>query len=313
MLPPHTIERAATAHPIYDARRPIDPELGVTTYGQGQVISTYRGHRVVYHLGNLSGNHSVVMRLPDHDIGVAVMANGGYEAGAYETRGVRFQVAWRVLDDLLNLEPVDWKARLVNELRAQPAPALPPAHPTAPTVSPSSVEGTYRCPGYLPLEITPYDPAVPEHQVWTADLPRTVRPAHPGRAYIATMTGSLILPVFVLTHYDGDVFSYITPRKTVSRDAHHAEQYVPHAVGPGRAAVMRGKIGFGSNWVQVFPAYKYQGDEKAITGKPGDETGVDVWFVRNGATGEADTAVENEAERAASAEEGTNTVASEAA
>lgn len=46
-----------------------------TTYGMGLMVDTKYGTRVVHHGGDLSGFHSDIMWLPEHDVGAVVLTN----------------------------------------------------------------------------------------------------------------------------------------------------------------------------------------------------------------------------------------------
>ena len=70
-------------------------------YGLGWLIGQYRGHRLAEHGGGIDGFQTECMLLPDDGIGVAVMTNTSSSVMAPV-------VAYRVLDELLGVEPFDW-------------------------------------------------------------------------------------------------------------------------------------------------------------------------------------------------------------
>jgi CubicO group peptidase (beta-lactamase class C family) len=70
-------------------------------YGLGWMIGGYRHHRLLEHSGGIDGFLTECMLLPDDGIGVAVMTNTSSSVMAPV-------VAYRVLDELLDLEPLDW-------------------------------------------------------------------------------------------------------------------------------------------------------------------------------------------------------------
>ena len=70
-------------------------------YGLGWMIGRYRDHRLLEHGGGIDGFQTECMLLPDDGIGVAVMTNTSSSLMAPV-------VAYRVLDELLGLEPLDW-------------------------------------------------------------------------------------------------------------------------------------------------------------------------------------------------------------
>jgi CubicO group peptidase (beta-lactamase class C family) len=122
-------------------------------YGLGWLIGQYRGRRLAEHGGGIDGFQTECMLLPDDGIGVAVMTNTSSSAMAPV-------VAYRVLDELLGLEPFDWfsefKARydaliggsreVRGARRVVPGAALP--RPL------DAYAGQYDHPGYGTLTIT---------------------------------------------------------------------------------------------------------------------------------------------------------------
>ena len=122
-------------------------------YGLGWMIGRYRDHPLLEHGGGIDGFITECLLLPDEGIGVAVMTNTSSSPMAEV-------VAYRVLDELLGLEPLDWfsdyKARYdagstgIKEARdarrvVQDAP-LPRAL--------DAYVGEYEHPGYGTLAIT---------------------------------------------------------------------------------------------------------------------------------------------------------------
>jgi CubicO group peptidase (beta-lactamase class C family) len=98
-----TVERQHAAHMTIPEDLTF-PESTRHAYGLGWMIGRYRGHRLIEHGGGIDGFLTECMLLPDDGIGVAVMTNSSSSAMAPV-------VAYRVLDELLDLEPVDWFSR----------------------------------------------------------------------------------------------------------------------------------------------------------------------------------------------------------
>jgi CubicO group peptidase (beta-lactamase class C family) len=83
---------------------PEDPTFPATTrhaYGLGWLIGRYREHRLAEHSGGIDGFQTECMLLPDDGIGVIVLTNTSSSAMAPV-------VCYRMLDELLGLEPLDW-------------------------------------------------------------------------------------------------------------------------------------------------------------------------------------------------------------
>lgn len=86
------------------------PESTRFAYGLGWVVGQYRGHRIVEHNGGVDGFLTDCMMLPDDGIGVVVLTNCWSLMGP--------AIAYRVFDELLGLEPLDWAARLKEQFDA---------------------------------------------------------------------------------------------------------------------------------------------------------------------------------------------------
>jgi CubicO group peptidase (beta-lactamase class C family) len=95
-----TVERQHEPHIVLPEDRTF-PTSTRHAYGLGWLIGRYRDHRLLEHGGGIDGFQTECMLLPDDGIGVAVMTNTSSSAMAPV-------VAYRVLDELLGLEPVDW-------------------------------------------------------------------------------------------------------------------------------------------------------------------------------------------------------------
>ena len=70
---------AAGGHPrtrgVAVSTRPSFPSWGIATYGLGFFITTYRGHKLVWHSGSLDGYSLLFSFLPREKLGVLVLTN----------------------------------------------------------------------------------------------------------------------------------------------------------------------------------------------------------------------------------------------
>jgi CubicO group peptidase (beta-lactamase class C family) len=152
VMSPGTVARQHTPHMLMPENRTF-PASTRHAYGLGWMIGRYRDHRLAEHGGGIDGFLTECMLLPDDGIGVAVMTNTSSSAMAAV-------VAYRVLDELLGLEPLDWyssfKARFdaatagIREARGarrvvREAPLPRPL---------GAYAGEYEHPGYGMLSIT---------------------------------------------------------------------------------------------------------------------------------------------------------------
>jgi hypothetical protein len=150
-MSPSTVARQHTPHMLV----PEDPTFPASTryaYGLGWMIGRYRGHRIADHGGGIDGFQTECMLLPGDGIGVAVLTNTSSAAMAPV-------VAYRVLDELLGLEPLDWFAEFKPRYEAAVAGigevrGARRVVPDAPLPRPlEAYAGEYRHPGYGTLSI----------------------------------------------------------------------------------------------------------------------------------------------------------------
>jgi len=146
VMSPDTVARQHASHIVLPEDRTF-PASTRHAYGLGWLIGRYRDHRLLEHGGGIDGFQTECMLLPDDGIGVAVMTNTSSSAMAPV-------VAYRVLDELLGLEPLDWfssfKDRFdtllagMREARGarRVVPDAPPPRPL------DAYAGEYEHPGY---------------------------------------------------------------------------------------------------------------------------------------------------------------------
>ena len=102
VMSPSTVARQHEPHIVLPEDRTF-PASTRFAYGLGWLIGRYRDHRLLEHGGGIDGFQTEAMLLPDDGIGVVVMTNTSSSAMAPV-------VAYRILDELLGLEPLDWFA-----------------------------------------------------------------------------------------------------------------------------------------------------------------------------------------------------------
>jgi len=81
-----------------------------STYGMGRETTSYRGHLLTSHGGDLPGFHSQVSFMPRERIGVILFVIGNHCASLYDT------VSYNVYERLLGLDQTPWSERIL-ELR----------------------------------------------------------------------------------------------------------------------------------------------------------------------------------------------------
>lgn len=122
------------------------PEAHAMGYALGNVVFSYRGHRLHLHGGGQIGFASQVVVVPEAQVGVAVLTN---EHGSR----LPLALALTLVDRLLGLEPVPWGERLAGAVAAPPVPA--PVAVSAGEVA--ACAGTYSHPAYGDLVLDARD------------------------------------------------------------------------------------------------------------------------------------------------------------
>jgi CubicO group peptidase (beta-lactamase class C family) len=135
---------------------PAYKETGESSYGMGFFLSTYRGHKVVEHGGNIDGFSANLAFLPGDRIGVVVLTNlDGNPAPSI--------VTMNIFDRLLGLDQVPWNQRMLaseaggkkSEQEAKDKGYSPRKTGTHPSHALKDYAGDYSNPGYGMVSIEP--------------------------------------------------------------------------------------------------------------------------------------------------------------
>lgn len=189
---------------------PTLPHCSPFLYGMGQIMFTYRGEQVVEHTGGLPGQTSLILRLPERDLGVAILTND-FLAGPHFFQAA----AYRILDDLLGLEPYDYEKVIFDRRFPAPVETKWPVNPSPPKEGFQSIPGRYFQPGYGDLDIHLFDNPtgdwVGRSIVSQLALMGVIPDASslPEASYIAVTTRTF-LTHWVFTHHDKGVFNVTT-------------------------------------------------------------------------------------------------------
>jgi CubicO group peptidase (beta-lactamase class C family) len=124
-------------------------ELQPMGYALGNVVYSYRGHRLHLHGGSQIGYASQVMVVPDAQVGIAVLTN------AHASR-LPIALGLTLIDHLLGLDPVPWGERL--DIATPAPPASPPA--VRPLRALQDYEGTFHHPAYGDVTLRVVDGAL---------------------------------------------------------------------------------------------------------------------------------------------------------
>ncbi len=144
MWTPHIFIPVGTPPKELAALKPI-----FSAYALGWVVSDYRGQRLVYHTGGLSGMVTRVTLAPEKKLGVVVFTN--------QEQGAAFQaVTMTILDRYLGIPPTDWvaaygavRSRQVTQAKEAVSKAVEGRHADSkPALPLREYAGRYRDPWY---------------------------------------------------------------------------------------------------------------------------------------------------------------------
>lgn len=153
LLAQNLLEQMYTPHiPIPDAPMFTMPETLVNSYGLGWFITAYRGHKEIYHGGNIDGFSAFVSFMPEHNIGLVILTNRGNTL-------LPPYLAHQIYDELLELEPIDWYKRSIEdtekfqEMMKEMNKPLPQVKETVLSHPLKDYTGTFEHPAYGTIEV----------------------------------------------------------------------------------------------------------------------------------------------------------------
>ncbi|QNR85912.1 serine hydrolase [Pedobacter riviphilus] len=112
ILPTSYIREAASSQMVMGSALPEkDKDIYLSTYGFGWMISSYRGHYMVEHGGNINGFSASVSFFPTDNLGIVVLTN-------QNTSSVPEIVYSSIADRMLGLKNIDWNGRTNKEKTA---------------------------------------------------------------------------------------------------------------------------------------------------------------------------------------------------
>lgn len=218
---------------------PVPPTLRTTQptyalYAPGWEIQDYRGTRIVWHSGAVFGFKTIVVLIPDRDIGFSIEQNS--EDGEL-ARGLMFEL----LDHYLGLPRGNWPERMIDYKRGIIADAL--AAVRGPTVAaaragPSLLRqryvGVYSDPWYGDIAVTD------EEGVLRIDFKSTPRMTarldpHQYDTFVTRFDDPAIEPAFVTFALDADGCIARVTMKPVSPVADFSWDYQDLLFTPGKA------------------------------------------------------------------------------
>ncbi|KAJ7655496.1 beta-lactamase/transpeptidase-like protein [Mycena rosella] len=196
IIPPSVIQMAASPITVVDGNESNGPTEGMMW------LSIMEPPRKFNSVLRTSGFFAWVTRLPLDGVGVAVLTND--DMGQF-TSGI---IKYRILDEILGMDPVDWNSRYKEELQQAAAVTTTPAPSNASLPFPIAAgEGKYRNLGYG-SDMALCAPATPSPSC-TALLSRlnSTFPAELGSATFVWEWDRPIATYATLIHFEGALFN----------------------------------------------------------------------------------------------------------
>ena len=156
ILPTSYVNEAMGSHMVVNSGLPgkETPNVFMGNYGYGWFTSSYKGHYMVQHGGNIDGFSANVALFPTDSIGIVVLANQNGSAIPGMARNT-------IADHMLKVDRTDWLARFKenrkkakeNEEKAKEAQTSNKKENTKPSHIKQDYAGSYSNPGYGKFEI----------------------------------------------------------------------------------------------------------------------------------------------------------------
>ncbi|OGM45007.1 penicillin-binding protein [Aspergillus bombycis] len=136
----------------------VPPFSAPSLYGFGWILQSYKGHAVVQHTGAIYGFGSMVIFLPDVQLGITILGNN-----LMSTNAVASVLAYHIIDEALGIpeeDRFDWakEAEKVLNVTITPDPRslypTIPNPPLPPPLPPANIAGLYTHPAYPTLNFT---------------------------------------------------------------------------------------------------------------------------------------------------------------
>ena len=156
VIPAPYVDQAMGSHMVVSSGLPNKelPNMHMSNYGYGWFISSYKGHYMVQHGGNIDGFSANVALFPSDSIGVVVLANQNGSAIPSLVRNT-------ISDRMLNVDKTDWVGKFKegkekakkNAKEGEKSQSSGQKENTRPSHIKLDFTGSYSNPGYGPFEI----------------------------------------------------------------------------------------------------------------------------------------------------------------
>ncbi|TFK90155.1 beta-lactamase/transpeptidase-like protein [Polyporus arcularius HHB13444] len=195
IFPESVYEAVTTAHWVSSGRP--KPGEGIVGYGMGWFVGSYGGINTVYHGGAIPGHSILTGFVPEHDIGVVILANADEKATYLQA------IVLRVLNDVLGAVSVPLVSTSTSPDRRRTERVV---NVRSPSLSMEAYTGAYRAPGYNQISLcSPLSPSSDCKNV-LADFASLDSPSSANHSLYSAFN-SIWATHIRLQHFSGDVFN----------------------------------------------------------------------------------------------------------
>jgi hypothetical protein len=151
-------------------------------------------------------------------------------------------IVYRILDDLLNLEPIDWEDRSVTRAYQKDAKYTPIPKDPRPAPEIDRIRGTYHAKGYDTINIQHINHAAKQGDLSSAAVDAVKQAMKP--MYIASFP-KVFVDVLAFSHFDGPIFN----TTTLAINEGENGRVIANVEGPSSAVFVQGEgIGMFENF-----------------------------------------------------------------
>ncbi|WWC93441.1 hypothetical protein V866_000275 [Kwoniella sp. B9012] len=268
VIPSSILEECSQPHT--EAENLMFFEMENSSYGYGQWISYYHGHKVISHYGRQLGQNTIFVRLPEHGVAFGVM-NLGDGVGSSINRAV----GYTILDELLGLKTKNWEEYILKDWVSLQAKqnGITPNNQVETVKLDLNVEDSYHHPAWGDLNMRRF--LIQGEDAHISQLLQRQTQLSPP-TYISVMPGRE--DWYILLHPTDSHFRWTV----IQLHNHHTHSEVINngivrVLGSGEAIVNEDGMGmFGGFWNYDPMTYR------SITEGQNPEISAEVWFHRVG-------------------------------
>jgi hypothetical protein len=205
------------------------------------------------HTGGVPGQTSLILRLPNDGLGVAILTNDDNGPDFFMTS------AYRIIDDVLGLHKIDWDKRMFEVRMKPPAQHTRPIHPSHPPCLP---QGKYWDEAYGEIDLR----TLPNDTLSTVLRDRLVLEGENVSSVFVAEFPKVFTSHLLFTHVNGSAWTWSAAH------VHDAGEMVISTYGSGPAVVTPAGIGMFGEFTRGSPLFVHEPSEVDVQSRSV------VWF-----------------------------------